>query len=164
MQALFKTSIQYVWEIALTFSAVFLFTTLILYLSGAPPLEAYYHIFRGSLGSWRKFAHVINAWVPLTLCSCGLLYTFRIGLWNIGVEGQMMMGAIFATSILRVGVDSDMPVFFLSLAFLASLIGGGLWALLAGFLKTKGGVNEIFAGLGLNFVAQGIILWLIFGP
>ena len=42
--------------------------------------------------------------------------------------------------------------------------GGGLWALLAGYLKTRGGVNEIFAGLGLNFVAQGIILWLIFGP
>ena len=42
--------------------------------------------------------------------------------------------------------------------------GGALWAAVAGFLKTKGGVNEIFAGLGLNFVAQGIVLWLIFGP
>ncbi len=50
------------------------------------------------------------------------------------------------------------------MAFAAGLVGGGLWAVIAGFLKTKGGVNEIFAGLGLNFVAQGIILWLIFGP
>ncbi len=47
---------------------------------------------------------------------------------------------------------------------LAGMAGGALWALIAGFLKTRGGVNEIFAGLGLNFVAQGIILWLIFGP
>ena len=49
-------------------------------------------------------------------------------------------------------------------AGVAGLVGGALWALIAGFLKTKGGVNEIFAGLGLNFVAQGVILWLIFGP
>jgi simple sugar transport system permease protein len=49
-------------------------------------------------------------------------------------------------------------------AFAAAALGGGLWALLAGVLKTRGGVNEIFAGLGLNFVAQGVILWLIFGP
>jgi simple sugar transport system permease protein len=46
----------------------------------------------------------------------------------------------------------------------AGVAGGAVWALIAGYLKTKGGVNEIFAGLGLNFVAQGIILWLIFGP
>ncbi len=44
------------------------------------------------------------------------------------------------------------------------MLGGGLWAALAGALKTRWGVNEIFAGLGLNFVAQGLTLWLIFGP
>ena len=159
-----KIFFRYVCEIVLAIIAVFLFTTLILRLAGAPPFEAYYHIFKGSLGSWNKFAHVINAWIPLTLCACGLLYTFRIGLWNIGVEGQMMMGAVFTTYILRSGVESDMPIFFLSLSFVAGIIGGGIWAMIAGFLKTKGGVNEIFAGLGMNFVAQGIILWLIFGP
>jgi len=156
--------IRYFCEIALAIFAVFFFTTLILQLAGAPPFEAYYHIFKGSLGSWMKFAHVLNAWIPLTLCACGLLYTFRIGLWNIGVEGQMMMGAVFATYILRMGVESEMPVIFLCLSFAGAVVGGGIWALIAGFLKTKGGVNEIFAGLGMNFVAQGIILWLIFGP
>ena len=155
---------RYLWEMLLSLTAVFLFTTLILQLAGAPPLDAYYHIFKGSLGSWVKFAHVVTAWIPLTLCSCGLLYTFRIGLWNIGVEGQMMMGAIFTTWMLRFGIESNMPMLFLGLSFAAGIMGGGIWALLAGYLKTKGGVNEIFAGLGLNFVAQGIILWLIFGP
>ncbi|MBN2298603.1 MAG: ABC transporter permease, partial [Deltaproteobacteria bacterium] len=52
----------------------------------------------------------------------------------------------------------------LVLSFVAGIGGGALWALLAGYLKTKGGVHEIFAGLGLNFVAQGMTLWLIFGP
>ncbi len=151
-------------EILLSLMGVLLFTTLILLIAGAPPFAAYIHIFKGSLGSLNKLSHVLNAWIPLTLCSCGLLYTFRIGLWNIGVEGQVMMGAVFATAALRLGMGGEAPLFYLVLAFAAGIIGGGLWALLAGFLKTRGGVNEIFAGLGLNFVAQGIILWLIFGP
>jgi simple sugar transport system permease protein len=148
----------------LTLFAVFFFTTLVLLLSGAPPFGAYYYILKGSLGSWNKFAHVTKAWIPLTLSGCGLLFTFRIGLWNIGVEGQVMMGAVFTTALLRIGIESSAATFFLGASMLAGMAGGALWALIAGFLKTRSGVNEIFAGLGLNFVAQGIILWLIFGP
>ena len=151
-------------DVLVTAVVVFVFTSLVLLIAGAPPLAAYYHIFKGSLGSWLKFSHVIKAWIPLTLCACGLLFTFRIGLWNIGVEGQVMMGAVFTTALLRLGLESPMPSMMIFLSIVAGLIGGALWALIAGFLKTKGGVNEIFAGLGLNFVAQGIILWLIFGP
>jgi ABC-type uncharacterized transport system permease subunit len=151
-------------HVLVTVVAVFAFTSLILLLAGAPPLAAYYHIFKGSLGSWLKFSHVIKAWIPLTLCACGLLFTFRIGLWNIGIEGQVMMGAVFTTALLRLGLESRMPSMIILLSIVAGLIGGALWALIAGYLKTKGGVNEIFAGLGLNFVAQGVILWLIFGP
>ena len=91
----------------LTLFAVFFFTTLVLLLAGAPPFSAYYYIFKGSLGSWNKFAHVTKAWIPLTLCGCGLLFTFRIGLWNIGVEGQVMMGAVFTTALLRFGIESN---------------------------------------------------------
>jgi simple sugar transport system permease protein len=160
----FQSYLRHLQYFLLTILVVFCFTSLILLIAGAPPLAAYYHILKGSVGSWVKFSHVIKAWIPLTLCACGLLYTFRIGLWNIGIEGQMMMGAIFATAVLRMGVGGDAPSATLLLAFTASILGGGIWALVAGFLKTKGGVNEIFAGLGLNFVAQGIILWLIFGP
>ncbi len=143
---------------------VFTFTTLVLLAAGAPPFEAYYHIFKGALGSWIRFSHVIKTWIPLTLCACGLLYTFRINLWNIGIEGQMMMGAVFTTACLRFGLESPVQPLFLWFSFAAGITGGAIWAFGAGFLKTKGGVNEIFAGLGLNFVAQGIILWLIFGP
>lgn len=148
----------------ITLIGILAFTTLILLATGAPPVQTYYHIFMGAFGSWVKFGHSLKAWVPLTLCACGLLYTFKIGLWNIGVEGQMIMGAVFATGILKSGVGSEYPILFLCLSFMAGLIGGAVWAVLAGFLKTRCGVNEIFAGLGLNFVAQGFILWLIFGP
>jgi simple sugar transport system permease protein len=145
-------------------AAVFGFTSLILYVAGAPPLAAYVHLFKGSLGSWGKVAQVMKVWIPLTLCACGLLFTFKINLWNIGIEGQVMMGAIFTTGILRFGVSTDMPLIFITAALCTGALGGALWAVLAGYLRVKAGVNEIFAGLGLNFVAQGLVLWLIFGP
>jgi simple sugar transport system permease protein len=144
---------------------VLVFTSLLLLLAGAPPLSAYHHLLQGSLGSWVKLSHVLKAWIPLTLCACGLLFTFRIGLWNIGVEGQVMIGSVFATGVLKMGTGMPEPPAWLPLlSFAAAVSGGAAWAGLAGWLKTRGGVNEIFAGLGLNFVAQGIVLWLIFGP
>jgi len=98
------------------------------------------------------------------LCACGLLYTFRIDLWNIGIEGQMVMGAVFTTGILRMDFGTGMGAAQILASIIAGALGGAVWAGVAGFFKTKGGVNEIFAGLGLNFLAQGITLWLIFGP
>ena len=143
---------------------VFFLTSLVLLVAGVPPWPAFYHLFIGALGSWNKLAQVLMVWIPLTLCACGLLYSFRIGLWNIGVEGQVVAGAIASTAVLRLGVEGGAPFMMIVLALAAGMLGGSVWAILAGFLKTKGGVNEIFGGLGLNFVAQGITLWLIFGP
>jgi len=151
-------------EILLMLAGVLCITSIILVAAGSSPFSAFKHLFLGSLGSWMKFSQVLTSWIPLTLCACGLVYSFRIGLWNIGVEGQVVAGAIAATAILRIGVESWMPGITLLIAFAGGLLGGSLWAIIAGFLKTKGGVNEIFGGLGLNFVAQGIVLWLIFGP
>jgi len=142
---------------------VFGFTALVLLIAKAPVLAAFQHIWLGAFASTSKVSQVLSVWIPLTLCSCGLLYTFRANLWNIGIEGQVTMGAIGAMAALRIpGIES--PSIILCLAFFSSMLGGGLWGLLAGFLKTRGGVHEIFGGLGLNFVAQGFILWLIFGP
>ncbi|MBN1103601.1 MAG: ABC transporter permease [Deltaproteobacteria bacterium] len=155
---------QTLLEILLMFGGVLLLTAFILLVVGAPPLDAFKYLFLGSLGSWIKVGQVLTGWIPLTLCACGLVFSFRVGLWNIGVEGQVVAGAVFATAVLRMGVGSGSPVLIILLAFLGGMMGGALWAVFAGFLKTRGGVNEIFGGLGLNFVSQGITLWLIFGP
>lgn len=154
----------HITDLALILGIVAIFTSLILWIVGASPLEAFQHLFAGSFGSWSKISRVINIWIPLTLCSFGLLYAFRAGLWNIGVEGQMVIGAIGATWILRMGLDQGNPMLFLLLALLAGMLAGALWGLLSGLLKISGGVHEIFAGLGLNFVAMGFVLWVIFGP
>ena len=79
------------------FFLVFLITTGILAAAGAPPLEAYASILKGAFGSWDNLAVVLIAWSPLLLTTAGVLITFSAGLWNIGVEGQMAMGAVFAT-------------------------------------------------------------------
>jgi len=140
-------------------------TTLVLFLANAQPFAAYKYIFLGAFGSWDLVTNVLVAWVPLLLATSGLLVTFTVGLWNIGIEGQITLGAIFTTWAMRLLATSGWsPTIILIIAMLAGMLGGVLWALFAGALKTFGGVNEIFGGLGLNFVATALNIWLIFGP
>jgi general nucleoside transport system permease protein len=142
-----------------------LFTMLVLLASNTSPLDAFWNIIIGSVGSWGKFSDVLISWAPLLLVTAGLLITFTAGLWNIGIEGQITFGAIFTTGMLQMLQDSGLhPALIILVSILAGMLGGALWAALAGALKTFGGVNEIFGGLGLNFVATALNLWLIFGP
>jgi len=138
------------------------FTTFILAVAGASPATAYQHMLRGAFGSPSKWADVFVAWAPLVLCGAGLLFTFTAGLWNIGIEGQMVLGAIVTTWAART-FDLPAPV-LVPLLLLAGAAGGALWALLAAALRIYGRVHEIFAGLGLNFVAMATTNFLIFGP
>lgn len=143
----------------------FVLVSVILLSVGASPWEAYMNMFNGSFGSLRKFAEVLTAFVPLLLVTAGLLVTFSAGLWNIGVEGQVVLGAIAATWTYRLFLESPLPpALVIALAILGGTLGGALWAALAGLLKTFGGVNEIFGGLGLNFVSTALTIYLIFGP
>jgi ABC-type uncharacterized transport system permease subunit len=137
-------------------------TTIILLAVGAPPLEAYRNIVEGALESPDKLASVVTAAVPLWLCSAGLLITFAAGLWNIGVEGQIVAGALLATWL---ALNLTLPaLLFIPLLLIAGMVGGALWGLLAGWLKVYGGVHEIFGGVGLNFIAIVLTNYLIFGP
>jgi simple sugar transport system permease protein len=106
-------------------------------------------------------------WVPLLLCAAGLLVTFTAGLWNIGVEGQMIMGALGASWVaLKVAAPNPwMPGWLVLLVeILVAMAAGALWAALAGILKTRGGVHEIFGGVALNNLAIIATNFLISGP
>jgi len=143
----------------------FVFVSLILISVHASPTDAFKNMFVGSFGSLRKFAEVLVAFVPLLLVTAGLLVTFSSGLWNIGVEGQIVFGAIATTWVFRFFIDSTLsPALIITLAILAGMLGGALWASLTGIMKVFGGVNEIFGGLGLNFVSTAFTIYLIFGP
>lgn len=141
------------------------FTSIILMIARAQPFEAYKTVIIGAFGSIAKFTSVISSWVPLVIATSGLLFTFTAGLWNIGMEGQIVMGSIFAVGAFRLLDETGIiPPIVILAAFIAGALGGILWALLPGLMKIYGGVNEIFGGLGLNFVAKTIAIWLIFGP
>lgn len=142
--------------------AVVAVAAVLLSIAGAPPLTAARLLVEGSVGSAAKLGDTLMAWVPLALAACGLLVTFAAGLWNIGIEGQIVLGAIGATWAART-VPGPAPV-VLGAAAVAAVGAGAAWGLLVGVLRVRGGVNEIFGGLGLDFLATGLTLYLILGP
>ncbi|MEN9934251.1 MAG: hypothetical protein RLZZ387_830 [Chloroflexota bacterium] len=139
------------------------FTTLILLSTGVAPLEAYRLIMLGAFSTPARLGDAAMLAAPLALCAAGLAISFAAGLYNLGIEGQMTLGAVFAMLVLRLLPDLPPPLLW-SLALLAGALGGALWALLAGALRLYARVSEIFAGLGLNFLATGVTLYLVFGP
>ena len=132
---------------------------------GRDPLDVVDALWQGAFKDTRKLGGVFNFWIPLTLVSIGLVVTFRAGLWNIGVEGQMMMGAIFASwGAQFILLDESLsPLLHLLLIALAAL-GGMFWGLVVGFLKIRLGVNEIFGGVALNALVNVISIYMISGP
>ena len=132
---------------------------------GRNPVEVFERTWEGAFRNLRSFSSVVNFWIPLTLVSMGLIVTFRAGLWNIGIEGQMMAGAIFSSWVAQfVLLDMAWSPLLILLELLAAMLGGFLWAALVGFLKVRLGVNEIFGGIALNALADVWAIYLISGP
>ena len=141
-----------------------LLVAILIVLAGASPIQVITNMVVGAFGTPDRIARVIATLVPLLLCTSGLLFTFTAGLYNLGIEGQIAFGAISATAVMRLTQDVLPPWVVIMLAILVGGLGGVLWGILAGMLNVYGRVNEIFAGLGLNFVADGLALYLVFGP
>lgn len=151
------------WIVPLVVLSAFGFTTLVLLTTGTPLLAAFRLVLFDAFSSPTKFADMTMLAAPLLLCAAGLTLTFAVGLYNLGIEGQVVLGAVFAMIPLRLLPDLPPPVVW-TLALACGAGGGALWALVAALLKLYGRVNEIFAGLGLNFLSIGITLYLVFGP
>ena len=132
-------------------SAALIFTSGLLLLFNTSPVDAYQAMWSGSFGGQDKILSVLAFWVPLLLASAGLIITFTAGLWNIGVEGQIILGAVSAS---WVALHVPAPAWALiPLEIIAAMLGGALWAGLSAVLKTRSKVNEIFSGLALNNLA-----------
>ncbi|MEP7288821.1 MAG: ABC transporter permease [Chloroflexota bacterium] len=137
---------------------------LILLAINKDPVTAVLQFIDGALGTDQRRSDVLMIALPVLLCSSGLLLTFTAGLWNIGIEGQVAMGAIFATGIARLVTVNTSSWLAIPAELALAMLGGALWALLAALLKTRGNVNEIFGGVALNFIAGNILLFLLNGP
>jgi simple sugar transport system permease protein len=142
--------------------AALLVTSLLLLLFGASPITSFDAMLQGAFGDTSKTLSVLAFWVPLLLSATGLLITFTAGLWNIGIEGQIIMGAI-AASWVALKLEAP-PAILIPLEILAAMAAGALWAALSAVLKTRGKVHEIFSGLALNNLAIILTNYLISGP
>ena len=131
--------------------------------AGHDPLVVYERMFVAALGDPDSWAVTLNRAVPLGLAGLAVAIAGSMGLWNIGAEGQILVGAVFAAGVARVGEGWSGPV--LLMAMLAGgAVGGGLWALGPAVARAKIGVNEILTTLMLNEVALRLVQWLIHGP
>ena len=153
--------IRWIWPIVPILAAL-LVTSLLLLLFGASPLTSFDAMLQGAFGDTSKTLSVLAFWVPLLLSATGLLVTFTAGLWNIGIEGQIIMGAI-AASWVALKLDAPSAI-LIPLEILAAMAAGALWAALSAVLKTRGKVHEIFSGLALNNLAIILTNYLISGP
>jgi simple sugar transport system permease protein len=130
--------------------------------------SAYAALFQGSLINFqeysigralRPFAETLTYATPLIAAGLAVALPFRAGLFNIGAEGQIVLGAIFAG---YVGFAIDLPiVVHVAVAIAAGLIGGAIWAGIAGVLKAKTGAHEVIVTIMLNNVARFLIVYLL---
>jgi simple sugar transport system permease protein len=134
----------------------------ILLLSGKNPIQSLVDIFRSTLGSSYGFSEVLVAMVPMLVTAVAVALPSRVGLINVGVEGQLYMGACLAAWG-ALAFDRLPTWALLPLMALLGMLGGAAWAFIPGYLKSIGLVNETITSLLLNSVAPKIVAFLIFG-
>lgn len=147
--------------VMMTLLALLLFGVILL-VSGKDPLQSYRDIFTSTLGSAYGFSEVLVAMIPMLITALAVALPSRVGLINVGGEGQLYIGAAFATW--GALTFQDQPAWIL-LPFMTVLgmVGGALWAFIPGYLKAIGLVNETITTLLMNSIAPKIVGFLIFG-
>ncbi len=101
---------------------------------------------------------------PLILIAVGLAMGFRAGIWNIGAEGQYIMGAVFGAAVGLAFYPMEARWLIFPLMIISGALGGFLWAMIPGILRTKFNTNEILVSLLLVYVAEQILAWTALGP
>lgn len=142
--------------------AVFLFSALLLF-AGRNPFTILAAIFDGAFGSRLAILETLTRATPLLLCAIAVAIPARAGLFNIGGEGQLHVGAVAATAV-ALNAGQLGPWLIIPAMLLAAALAGGTWAAIPGLLKGRLGVNEVLVGLMLNYVAIFLVQHLVHGP
>jgi ABC-type uncharacterized transport system permease subunit len=129
--------------------------------AGSAIWESYSALVRGSVGSPEAIGRTLVRAAPLICAGLGVAVAFRAGLFNIGAQGQLVVGALMAG---YVAFAWDLPPgIHLLAALLAGMIGGGLWGATAGFLKARTGAHEVITTIMLNYLATKFLLVYLLG-
>ncbi len=136
---------------------------ILLLLSGANPLAAYVALFRGSFGSISAFGRTLEKATPLILGGLAVAFAFKAGLFNIGGQGQLLIGSIVA-AYLGFAIEGLPFIIHMPLALLGGSIAGALYGGIAGALRAYTGAHEVITTIMLNFIAINITDYLANGP
>jgi ABC-type uncharacterized transport system permease subunit len=139
-------------RVIITIEMALVVSGLVLELSGKGPLNTYRVLFESALATPTARANSLLAATPIIFTGLGTAIAFRAGIFNVGVEGSLYMGALAAAWVGFTFVD--MPgIMLIPFAFLAAAIAGGLWGLIPGYLKARLRVDEVVTTIMLNYVA-----------
>jgi general nucleoside transport system permease protein len=134
-------------------------SVLLVWILGYDPLRTFGAILQGSFGSTFGLLNTVVMAVPLTMAALAVAVAFSMKFWNIGAEGQIVMGA-FAASAVAMNLPAGTPsVVAILLCFLAGMVGGAVWALIPGLFRAFLGTNETLFTLMMNYIA---IQWVVF--
>ena len=131
---------------------------------GHNPVAVYGDIVNGSLGTGVARSSTVRMAIPLLGAALAIAPAFKMKFWNIGAEGQIMMGAIFATYFALFWAGKMPSALLLTVMFLAAALGGGIWGLIPAYFKAKWGTNETLLTLMFNYIALGLQRYLQGGP
>jgi general nucleoside transport system permease protein len=138
-------------------------SSLVLLVAGASPGSALGALLHGAVGDGFALVDTLTKTCPLVLTGLAVAIAFRSGVWNIGAEGQLLVGALAATAAAVASADWRFPLPLV--AALSSGIGAGaFWAWIAAALKLRRNVSEVIATIMLNFVAARLVGWAVHGP
>jgi ABC-type uncharacterized transport system permease subunit len=130
---------------------------------GKHPVEGFGIFFLSPLKDVYGISELLLKATPLMLIAVGLSVGFRANVWNIGAEGQYIVGAVAASGI-ALAFDGSPSTLLLPLMVAAGAVGGALWASIAAVLKTRFNASEILVSLMLVYIAQLGVSWLVHGP
>ncbi len=138
---------------------------ILLAYGGLNPMVAYGQMFKVGFAESYSVSDTLVKSTPLLLAGLGVSIAFRMRLWNIGAEGQLLMGAWAATGVALFILPETTPRFIMLAAMsIAGFAAGAFWGVIPGWLKAKMGVNEIISSLMLTYVATFFINYFVFGP
>ncbi len=132
-------------------------------LLGQDPLHAFHQFFIAPLSTPNGVSELLLKASPLCLIGLGLAIAYRANVWNIGAEGQMYIGGVFATG-LAIHYQQQWGAFMLPSMIVAGALGGMLWAALTAWCRARFHASEILVSLMLTYVANLLIKYLVFGP
>jgi ABC-type uncharacterized transport system permease subunit len=129
--------------------------------AGESPMKVLKVLFESSFGSGYAFGMTLFYTAPFILTGLAVAIPFRAGLFNIGAEGQLTMGALGAAAAGTLAPSITSPLLAISFATLLAFFGGGVWGMIPGYLKAKRGSHEVITTIMLNFIAAGISAYFL---